>query len=112
MFNRLVAFAFAVLLAVGAVILPGSSVVFGATGGTGPADALTPAGEWQPLAVGQQDWYAFNYDGGDTAVLVRMGVSPSGSAGFSVDAGERPAVGGRRETNPDRARCQGRCVRR
>jgi hypothetical protein len=104
MFNRLVAFAFAVLLAVGAVILPGSSVVFGAAGGTGPADALTPAGEWQPLAVGQQDWYAFNYDGGDTAVLVRMGVSPSGSAGFSVwtpenvrqwVAGEKPTPIGR-----------------
>ena len=29
-------------------------------------------------------WYAFKYDGGDTAILVRMGVSPSNSATFSV----------------------------
>jgi len=40
MFNKSAAFALAVLLAVGAVILPGSSVVFGAAGGTGPGDAL------------------------------------------------------------------------
>lgn len=84
MFTRTSALALAVLLAVSAVVLPGSSVAFGAAGGTGPADALMPAGEWMPLAVGQQVWYAFNYDGGGTAVLVRMGASPSGSAGFSV----------------------------
>jgi hypothetical protein len=84
MFARTSALALAVLLAVSAVVIPGSSVAFGAVGGTGPADALTPAGEWMPLAVGEQDWYAFNHDGGDTAVLVRMGLSPSDSATFSV----------------------------
>ena len=52
-----------------------------------------------PLANGQQVWYAFKYDGGDTAILVRMAVSPSNSATFSVwtpenvrrwAAGEKP----------------------
>jgi hypothetical protein len=104
MLTKFSALVLAVLLAVSAVVLPGSSVAFGAAGGTGPADALTPAGEWKPLAVGQQDWYAFNYDGGDTDVLVRMGVSPNGSAGFSVwtpenvrqwVAGEKPTPIGR-----------------
>jgi len=104
MFTRFSTLALTVLLAVSAIVLPGSSVAFGAAGGTGPADALAPTGEWVPLAVGQQDWYAFNYDGGDTAVLVRMGVSPSGSAGFSVwtpenvrqwVAGEKPTPIGR-----------------
>jgi hypothetical protein len=84
MSTRFPSLALAVLLAVSAVVLLGSSVAFGAAGGTGPADALTPTGEWMPLAVGQQDWYAFDYDGGDTAVLVRMGTSPSGSATFTV----------------------------
>ena len=54
-----------------------------------------------PLTNGQQVWYTFNYDGGDTAILVRMGVSPSNSTTFSVwtapenvrkwAAGEKPA---------------------
>ena len=100
MFRRLSTRVLATLLVASMLVLPGAIVALGAEGGTGPADALSPTGEWMPLTNGQQVWYAFNYDGGDTAILVRMGVSPSNSATFSVwtpenvrkwAAGEKPA---------------------
>jgi len=90
----------ATLLVASMLVFPGAIVALGSEGGTGPADAMSPTGEWTPLAAGQQVWYAFNYDGGDTAILVRMGVSPSNSATFSVwtpenvrhwAAGDKPA---------------------
>ena len=84
MFRRISTRVLATLLVSSMLVFPGAMVALGAEGGTGPADALSPTGEWMPLAVGQQVWYAFNYDGGDTAILVRMGVSPSNSATFSV----------------------------
>ena len=84
MLRRLSTRVLATLLVASMLVFPGALVALGAEGGTGPADALSPTGEWMPLAVGQQVWYAFNYDGGDTAILVRMGVSPSNSATFSV----------------------------
>jgi len=84
MLRRLSTRVLATLLVASMLVFPGAIVALGAEGGTGPADALSPTGEWMPLTNGQQVWYAFNYDGGDTAILVRMGVSPSNSAGFSV----------------------------
>jgi len=104
MFGKLATRALATLLVVSMLVLPGAIVAFGAEGGTGPADALSPTGEWVPLTNGQQVWYAFKYDGGDTAILVRMAVSPSNSATFSVwtpenvrkwAAGEKPNPVGR-----------------
>ena len=104
MFRRLSTRVLATLLVASMLVVPGAIVALGAEGGTGPADALSPTGEWMPLANGQQVWYAFNYDGGDTAILVRMGVSPSNSATFSVwtpenvrqwAAGEKPNPIGR-----------------
>ena len=84
MFRRLSTRVLATLLVASMFVFPGTIVALGAEGGTGPADALSPTGEWMPLTNGQQVWYTFNYDGGDTAILVRMGVSPSNSATFSV----------------------------
>ena len=104
MLRRLSARALATLLVASMLVFPGAIVALGSEGGTGPADAMSPTGEWMSLAVDQQVWYAFNYDGGDTAILVRMGVSPSNSATFSVwtpenvrqwAAGEKPAPIGR-----------------
>lgn len=100
MLRRLSTRVLATLLVASMLVFPGAIVALGAEGGTGPADALSPAGEWMPLTNGQQVWYAFKHDGGDTAILVRMGVSPSNSATFSVwtpenvrqwVAGEKPA---------------------
>jgi hypothetical protein len=84
MLRRLSTRVLATLLVASLLVFPGAIVALGSEGGTGPADAMSPTGEWTPLAAGQQVWYAFNYDGGDTAILVRMGVSPSNSATFSV----------------------------
>jgi WD40-like Beta Propeller Repeat len=53
-------------------------------GGTGPDDALTPAGDWQPLGSGESRWYAFEYAGDGSQVEVRVEVTPAGSAAFAV----------------------------
>ena len=84
MFRRLSTRVLATLLVASMLVLPGAIVALGAEGGTGPADALSPTGEWMPLAAGQQEWFAFKSDSSTSPVLVRMGVSPSGSATFSV----------------------------
>jgi pyruvate/2-oxoglutarate dehydrogenase complex dihydrolipoamide acyltransferase (E2) component len=52
--------------------------------GTGPDDALTPSGEWAPLAKGQQVWYALPQDGGGSKILARMAVEPKNSASFKI----------------------------
>ena len=52
--------------------------------GTGPDDALTPSGEWAPLANGQQVWYALPQDGGGSKILARMAVEPKNSATFKI----------------------------
>ena len=52
--------------------------------GTGPDDALAISGNWEPLAVGQQKWYAFTYGGDGFQVLVRMSVDKSDGASFAV----------------------------
>jgi hypothetical protein len=84
MLRRLSTRLLAVLLVASVMVLPGGTVALAASGGTGPADALIPASDWMPLAAGQQVWYAFNADGSDSQILVRMCVSPSSSAAFSV----------------------------
>ena len=84
MFRRLSARVLAALLVASMLVLAGGIVVFAVEGGTGPADALSPTGEWMPLAAGQQEWFAFKSDSSTSPVLIRMGVSPSGSANFSV----------------------------
>ena len=52
--------------------------------GQAPSEALTAAGEWSPLAVGQSVWYAFNYPGDGSQVTVRMSLGQSDSAAFAV----------------------------
>jgi len=63
-----------------------------AKAGTGPDDALTPAGEWAPLAVGQKVWYALPQDGGGSKVLVRIAVDPKNSATFKILTPEQVRV--------------------
>jgi hypothetical protein len=55
-----------------------------AQGGTGLGDALPISGAWAPLAVGQQVWYAFPYNGDGSEVTVRMAADQSNAASFSV----------------------------
>jgi hypothetical protein len=62
----------------------GLSPLAAAAAGTGPDDALAPTGQWTALAVNQQAWYAFRYEGDGSQVLVRMSVEPSNSATFEV----------------------------
>lgn len=53
--------------------------------GTGPGDAITNWPEqWTPAQAGQRVWYAFDYNGGDAPVLVRLSAVPSNSVSFSV----------------------------
>jgi hypothetical protein len=52
--------------------------------GTGPDDALTPSGEWAPLAKGQQVWYALPQDGGGSTILARLAVEPKNAATFKI----------------------------
>ncbi|MHB0877361.1 MAG: hypothetical protein ACYC5O_15095, partial [Anaerolineae bacterium] len=54
------------------------------TGGGGPMDAMPIRGMAASLAVGGRTWYSFNYSGDGSAILIRMSVSPSLSAGFGV----------------------------
>ena len=52
--------------------------------GTGPGDALTvPAGSLR-LAFGQRIWYAFNYAGDSSQILIQMGVTSPGAASFAI----------------------------
>jgi hypothetical protein len=45
---------------------------------------LAPSGQWAPLAIGQRVWYAFNYSGDGSRVVVRMSIDQSNSATFAV----------------------------
>ena len=62
----------------------GGSVALAAAAGTGPGNALAPAGKWMPIAVGQETWYAFNYAGDGSQILARMAVDPANVATFAV----------------------------
>jgi hypothetical protein len=61
----------------------GGPMVASATG-MGPADAIVPTNQWTALSPGQQTWYAFNYAGDGSQILVRMGVDPSSAGAFEV----------------------------
>jgi hypothetical protein len=52
--------------------------------GSGPDTALAPGIGWAPLAVGQRIWYAFNYMGDNSQVVVDLAVSPNNAANFAV----------------------------
>lgn len=55
-----------------------------APSGSGPDDALVPAGEWQPLAAGESLWYAFAYEGDGSQIRVQLDVVPDAGASFAV----------------------------
>lgn len=42
-------------------LLLGPALVVAAPSGSGPADPMTPSGEWTPLTKGEVHWYAFDY---------------------------------------------------
>jgi hypothetical protein len=52
--------------------------------GTGPDSAAPVPAVSQTLAVGQRLWYAFQYSGDGSQILVRMSVWPANSASFAV----------------------------
>jgi hypothetical protein len=72
----------AVLAGVFGVGISGPMVASAA--GMGPADALAPAGEWATEAPSQRIWYAFQYSGDGSQILVRMAVDSSNPASFEV----------------------------
>ncbi|MFC2037298.1 TolB family protein [Chloroflexota bacterium] len=55
-----------------------------AAAGTGPDDALVPAGQWQPSNAGESHWYAFQYAGDDSPIRVSMEAVPQEGASFTV----------------------------
>jgi Tol biopolymer transport system component len=67
-------------------VLVGVSLPTGAAAarGTGPDDALVPAGDWQQLNPGKSRWYAFQYVGDGSQVDVRLQAEPHESAAFAV----------------------------
>ena len=65
------------------LLVPGFALAAGPEG-TGPDDALTADGSWAMLEPGEQVWYAFNYDGGESQIGVKMNASPSDGAQFNV----------------------------
>ena len=102
MFRRLSTRVLATLLVASMLVVPGAIVALGAEGGTGPADALSPTGEWMPLADGQQVWYAFNM----------MAATPRSWCGWlchpatprlSASGRRRTCVNGPRARNPTRS---------
>ena len=52
--------------------------------GTGPDEALAPAGEWQEVEGGGSHWYAFRYAGDGSQIGIRLQVEPKGNVGFDV----------------------------
>jgi hypothetical protein len=52
--------------------------------GSDPNTASAPMGQWMPISVGQQVWFAFNYAGDGSQILARMNVVPTTAAGFEI----------------------------
>jgi hypothetical protein len=52
--------------------------------GTGPENALAPAGDWAQLDMGQSRWYAFQYAGDGSQIQIQLDLVPEGSASFAV----------------------------
>jgi TolB protein len=74
----------AVLVSLGLVSPVTAGAVWASEGGTGPDNALTPAGDWQPLAAKQSSWYGFYYTGDGSQIQVELQVDRAGSAVFAV----------------------------
>lgn len=50
----------------------------------GVDNALAPAGNWDQLDAGEEQWYAFHYAGDSSQIEVYLEATPEGSAGFDV----------------------------
>ena len=83
MFKRLVKVLTAAAIFASVLARIGDPMVASATN-MGPADAIAPTNQWTALSPGQQTWYAFNYAGDGSQILVRMGVDPSNAGAFAV----------------------------
>lgn len=84
MFKRLSALLIAAAIIAGAAALGISSPGTALAAGLGPDDALSPNGQWTALETAQPTWYAFNYAGDGSQIVVRMGVDASHPAAFEV----------------------------
>jgi hypothetical protein len=73
-----------ILLALTTILVVVGHAAATSPAGTGPDDALTPGGDWQPLGAGESRWYAFQYTGDSSQVEIRMEVVPAESAAFAV----------------------------
>jgi hypothetical protein len=62
----------------------GATIALAAAPGSGSNSAMAPAGNWMPVAAGQQEWFAFHYAGDNSQILARMSVDPADSAGFEI----------------------------
>jgi len=71
-------------LLVGLLSMAGGVALAAGPIGAGPADALTPSNEWGALGAGQQIWYAFQYAGDSSPIMVRVSADPSNAVSFSV----------------------------
>jgi hypothetical protein len=76
----------AIVVALGGLFLCfyGISQAGSHAGGKGPGDALALPDGWQTLESGQQTWYAFNYRGDKSDILVQLSASPASSAAFAI----------------------------
>jgi hypothetical protein len=82
-FKPLAALALVALLAIPSVAV---------AAGAGPGDAMAPDGVWRELRPGQEHWYAFNYDGDESRILVSMNVEPNDGAVFAVRTPEQVRI--------------------
>jgi TolB protein len=62
----------------------GAGPAIASQAGSGPENALAPAGDWQPLEANESLWYTFHYAGDGSQVEVRLQVEPAESATFAV----------------------------
>ncbi len=74
----------AAIALVASLLLLGARPASAVAAGAGPDTALAPNGGWTPLAVGQRVWYAFQYAGDNSQILVDMAADPGNGATFSV----------------------------
>lgn len=74
----------AVLVVTALLVSMTSGMAAGVTAsGMGPDEAMSP-GDWAPVAVGEQHWFAFNYDGDGKAIQVELFAKPSNGVQFKV----------------------------
>ena len=111
MFRRLSTRVLATLLVASMLVLPGAIVALGAEGGTGPADALSPTGEWMPLAAGQQEWFAFKSDSSTSPVAGPDGRFTQRFCDLQcLDAGGCSRLGRRKQARSGGTRCEERSL--